>query len=168
MRTLIVLCLLIASVSKAEVAQTLEMSNRTRNKTGVTSGFGNPFPSILGLNLGYHLNDFLKGTVGYGELSVSSGESKASVRTLGAGADVFVPGWSLTPTAGLHISKVDVSNSGGAELSVQGIEESTTMTYAQAGFDWQAQGGFNLGIGAVAGLTGAKASGSYMNLGWFF
>jgi len=165
------LVLMMASVAQAEINKEMrtEMpSNRASKKIGITTGFGNPFPSILGINANYHLNDFLKASVGYGEISVSSFESTAKVTTMGAGVDAFVPGWSFSPTAGLHASKVDVSNSGGAELSVQGIEESTTMTYAQAGLDWQSQGGFNIGLGQVVGLSGGKGSGSYLNLGWYF
>lgn len=154
----------------AEVNQSIatDESNRQSNKMGVTTGFGNPFPSILGMSLNYNLTDLLRVSGGYGEVSVSAGDSNAKVTTLGGGVDVLVPGWSFSPMAGVHVSKVDVSGSNGAELSIQGIKKSTTLTYAQLGLDWQSQGGFNFGAGAVAGLSGGSASGSYVNLGWFF
>lgn len=167
----VIFVLLLASIAKAETTQSLSTSmdsNRAGKKIGITTGFGNPFPSILGMNVNYNVTDWARATAGYGEISVSSGDSKASVTTLGAGADAFVPGWSLSPTAGLRISKVDVSNSGGAELEVQGVEKSTTLLYAQAGLDWQSQGGFNIGLGQVVGISGGKAAGSYLNLGWYF
>jgi hypothetical protein len=167
----VLFCLLLVSTvaAQAEVSQTMSMagtSNRLSKKVGITTGFGSPFPSLLGLNLNYHVTDYMKATAGYGEISVSSSDETAKVSTIGAGADFFIPGWSLSPTAGVHVSKVDVSKTAGADLSIQGIDESATIAYAQAGLDWQSSGGFNIGLGAVAGS--GKASGSYMNLGWYF
>lgn len=169
MKTMIAMILLMTSFANASVNQVRAgMSNRQANKIGITTGFGNPFPSILGMNLNYHVTDYLKASAGYGEISVSSMDEKAKVSTIGGGVDFMVPGWSLSPTAGLHVSKVDVSNSSNIDISVQGIEKSTTLTYAQAGVDWQAEGGFNIGVGGIAGLSGGSASGSYLSLGWFF
>jgi len=176
MKKVLFVLLLASFAQAAETTSTLEtegrlttkVSNRLAKKTGITTGFGSPFPSLLGLNVNYNVKDWLRANVGYGEISVSTFDSSAKVTTLGAGADALVPGWNLSPIAGLRVSKVDVSSSGGASVSVQGVEESTTLLYAQAGLDWQAQGGFNIGAGQVVGLSGGEASGSYLNLGWYF
>jgi hypothetical protein len=162
----------ISMTAKAEVSQTLKMekpgSNRQSNKMGITTGFGSPFPSLLGWNFNYHVTDFLKATAGYGQIKVTAMDAEASVTTIGGGVDAYVPGWSFSPTLGLHASKVNVTKSEGAEITVQGVEESANIFYAQAGLDWQAQGGFNIGVGQVLGLSGGKASGSYLNIGWYF
>jgi hypothetical protein len=170
MKTVLCILLLTSSLANAVGTSSAEkpQSNRLANKTGITTGIGNPFPSIFGVNVSYNVLDYLRASIGFGEISVSGIDSSASVKTTGIGADVMVPGWNLSPTAGLHISKVDVSASGGGSLSIQGIEESTTLVYAQGGLDWQAQGGFNLGLGQTVGLSGGDASGSYFNIGWFF
>lgn len=143
-------------------------SHRMNNKIGIGTGFGNPFPSIFGLNFGYNATDWLRIDAGFGELSVTSGASSASVKTYGAGADFLLPGWSFSPLGGLHVSSVDVSKSANADISVQGIDKSTTLIYAKAGIDWQSSGGFNFGAGAIAGLSGGSANGSYLSLGWYY
>ncbi len=153
---------------KASPMNSESASHRMNNKIGVGTGLGNPFPSIFGLNFGYNVIDWLRLEAGFGELSVTSGTSSASVKTYGAGADFMMPGWSFSPLGGLHVSSVDVSKSAGAELSVQGIDKSTTLIYAKAGFDWQSSGGFNFGAGAIAGLSGGSGNGSYLSLGWFY
>lgn len=153
----------------------METSARTRNRLGSYLAIGEPSPTLIGINLAYNITDFLRASVGYGSLTVTSGisidgsgtvttsESKAS--TFGLGVRGFVPGWSISPTVGLHYGHV--SYSGNPGLSVGGFNESGGHVYASLGVDWQAEGGFNAGLGFKQSFRSGIGSGVHLNLGWF-
>jgi len=145
-----------------------EMSHRMSSRLGVYTGvFNDPAPSILSLNAAYNLTDYMRLTAGVGRLSVSVLDAQASVTTLGVGAKAMVPGWSLTPTLGVHGATVIYSGTSGM-VSVGGVNGSTTHLYVSAGFDWQAKNGFNLGMGVNQSLNSQIGTSTYLSLGWFF
>ena len=153
------------NVSTEEVGIT---SNRMLRKAGVYLGvLGDPFPTLLGVNLGYNLTDFMRATAGLGRVSATIGTAEASATTLGAGTRFFVPGWSLSPSAGVSFAYVSVSQSGGAAVTVGNFTKSQAHIYANIGVDWQAASGFNVGAGYNLSFMGVGGM-PYLNLGWYF
>ena len=153
------------NVSTEEVGVT---SNRMLRKAGVYLGvLGDPFPTLLGVNLGYNLTDFMRATAGLGRVSATIGTAEASATTLGAGTRFFVPGWSLSPSAGVSFAYVSVSQSGGAAVTVGNFTKSQAHIYANIGVDWQAASGFNVGAGYNLSFMGVGGM-PYLNLGWYF
>ena len=159
-----------AMASDGELTSSLPNDNRTHTKFGTyLSILGDPAPTLVGINAAYNLTDFLRLHAGYGQVSVTDSvslngsqftSSTASMTTLGGGALAMVPGWNLTPVAGLSYSHVFLSGSGIFSVSPDNV-------YATVGVDWQAHSGFNLGAGFNMALAG-QSSGGYVNLGWFF
>lgn len=161
-----------ASHAKTETDSTMSteadlstFSNRQGNKLGVyMSVLGDPFPNLIGMNAAYNLTDYLRANLGYGKVSASIGESEASLTTIGAGAKGMVPGWSLTPVLGLNATYAMFS---GSAITVNNLSKSGLVPYLNVGLDWQAQGGFNVGLGTNVSFSDA-GSGGYLNLGYFF
>ncbi len=152
-----------AQAAEGESSSSIGFSNRMNNKVGVTIGVvGDPYPSILGVNGSYNVTDFLRGTLGYGEIEFLG----VKMTTIGAGATGFVPGWSITPIFGLHYS--NISTEGDGEIEIQGYRGSGGLLYTALGFDWQAGGGFNLGMGYNIPLSGTGPGTFYAAAGWFF
>lgn len=150
-------------------SETTVGSNRMLRKAGVYLGvLGDPFPTIVGVNLGYNAFDFARFTVGLGQVSASIGSAEASATTIGAGTRFFVPGWSLSPVAGLSFAYVAVSQKGGATLTVQNFTQSMAHIYANIGVDWQAASGFNIGAGYNLSFASGVGGLPYLNLGWYF
>lgn len=154
---------------------TLESSFRVERPYGFTIGIANPLPSIGGLNAAYTVNDWSRLELGYGEVEVTTGITfdnngiglqRRKASTIAAGADFMMPGWNLTPVAGVHIAKVDMSGPGSVEI--QGFKESGTHLYSTIGVDWQNKAGFKMGGGYQAVLSGPAVAGFYLNSGWFF
>jgi hypothetical protein len=166
------LWILILAVSFVTVAQaatsgestaTLETSNRMNKKIGVSVGIvGDPYPSIFGVNGSYNLTDFVRASLGYGEVEIFGN----SLKTIGLGATAFVPGWSLTPTFGMHYSNITAEGDG--ELEIQGYKGSGNLAYTSLGFDWQAHNGFNISSGYNIPITGRGDGNVYASAGWFF
>ncbi len=127
---------------------------------------GDPFPTLVGVNLAYNVFDFLRATAGLGQVSASVGNSSASATTVGAGARFLVPGWSLSPVAGLSLAYVGYSSTGGA-LSVGGFDSGGLHAYASLGIDWQTASGFNVGAGYNLSTKAGVGGMPYLNLGWF-
>jgi hypothetical protein len=87
--------------------------------------------------------------------------TEASMTTLGVGALATVPKWNLSPVAGLSYSRVFTSGSGTFNVNENNV-------YATVGADWQANSGFNAGVGYNAALTSKGFSNAYFNIGYFF
>ncbi|MBX3018727.1 MAG: hypothetical protein KF767_12615 [Bdellovibrionaceae bacterium] len=165
------------SISEAAVSGESVMSAREDNKMGAYVAIGRPFPQLLGFNVAYNVNDRIRVNVGHGEMSVATGfgfdgqnltVSEAKLTTIGLGAEYFFTDWAMRPTAGLSISQNTYSGPEGG-LSVNGVGASGTLLVANAGFDYQSKGGFNLGLGLqniVAGNAGG--GGFYLAGGYFF
>ncbi len=151
-----------------------DVSNRMKNRLGAYLAFREPAPTIIGLNLAYNPFDFLRVSAGYGKLTVTSSIScynnnctttEASATTLGFGARAFVPGWSFSPSVGLHYGHVSYDGEG---LEVGGFTESGGHIYTTLGVDWQAKGGFNGSLGYQRSLKGDVGGAVYLSAGWFF
>lgn len=160
---------------EAGTSLTSAPSNRSAKKLGVYLGYGEPAPTVLGINVAYNLADFVRLRAGYGKLSSGTSVSvggqtfdlgEASTTTLGAGARFSVPGWNLTPTAGIHFA--NVSYTGNGLTTVGGFNESGSHVYSTLGVDWQAQSGFNAGLGYQFSFKSGADNGLYLNAGWFF
>lgn len=148
-------------------------SNRVRRRFGVYAGFfGDPFPTIIGLNAAYNALDFLRLTAGFGQvsssLSLGGQDASATATTFGAGARFLVPGWSLSPMAGLSFAYVDVTQSGGMTMTVNNFATSGAHVYGSLGLDWQASSGFNVGAGYNLSFKSGVGGQPYLNLGWYF
>lgn len=153
------------------------MSAREDNKIGAYVAIGRPFPQLLGFNVAYNVNDRIRVNAGHGEMSIATGlsfdgnslsVSEAKLTTIGLGAEYFFTDWAMRPTAGLAISQNNYSGPEGG-LNVQGIGSSGTLLVANAGFDYQSQGGFNLGLGLQNVIAGnATGGGFYLAGGYFF
>lgn len=156
------------------IFDTTEPSARMSNRAGAYIGIlGDPFPTLLGVNLGYNVTDFMRVSVGGGRVSASIGDgvgdgASASATTFGVGTRFFVPGWSISPTVGLGAAYVAVSQSGGLSVSVQNFNSSGGHIYGNLGVDWQMKGGFNAGLGYNLSFRSGIGGSPYLDLGWFF
>lgn len=145
-------------------------SNRMEHKFGFHLGLlGDPFPTLLGLNLDYNVVDWARVTAGYGSVSADVTGGKLTATTFGAGVRAMVPNWNVTPVVGLSFASVSVSASGTAVTGdVGGFSASASHLYATFGIDYQAGIGFNVGAGYNLSLKSGVGGLPYINLGWFF
>jgi hypothetical protein len=75
-----------------------------------------------------------------------------------------MPGWSLSPTLGVHYAHVisegltyaGFGSTGGGHVSLS------------LGADYQSRSGFNAGLGYSLSLRSGVPGSMYANLGWFF
>lgn len=150
-------------------------SSRSAKRLGAYLGIGEPAPTLIGINLAYNVTDFLRASAGYGSLSVATSLSfgsdgsltanEASAKTFGVGVRGLVPGWSVSPTVGLHFAHVSYSGAGG--LTVGGFQESGSHIYGSLGVDWQASFGLNLSAGYNYSFKSGIGGSAYLNAGWF-
>ncbi|MBY0469778.1 hypothetical protein K2X30_01330 [bacterium] len=177
MKNLILAVLLLSSVSSlgwaAEGTSSSQVSDRMTNKVGIYLGVGDPAPTLLGVNVAYNVFDFMRATAGFGQLTTTSGidlttgnTTQASSTTIGFGSRFFVPGWSLSPTAGLHFASV--SYSGNGSVTVGGFQRSGSHVYGSLGVDYQAKSGFNASAGMTMSFASGVGTAFYVNAGWFF
>jgi hypothetical protein len=182
--TLLVLCLSYlfpfatfaaeTGVSAAEIPS----MNRSSKKLGAYFGIQDPSPTVLGMNVAYNVTDFMRVSVGYGNIETTTGATitsdgtstmvvtrEAKATTIGAGARFMMPSRNLTPTAGLHVARIDYSGSGG--LEVGGFKESGTHVYGSIGVDWQARSGFNAALGYNVSISPSGHGSVYANAGYF-
>jgi hypothetical protein len=149
---------------------------RDQKKFGVYLGFGTPYPSLLGLNVGYNMSD-LRITAGYAELEATTSlvynnstgwsEQKAKASSYDTGVEYyFMHGESWRPVAGVHVGYVDISGKGG--ISIQGFKKDTVHAYANAGIDYMSQGGYQFGVGYNQGFVSNGDGSIYLNTGRFF
>lgn len=167
--------LLCSALAQAEVgtsSYTTEMSARSERKLGASLGLGDPSPAVLGINVHYNVTDYLRASLGYGNMTMTTGLSlsssglsttESSMTTIGGGLRAMMPGWVVTPTAGLHFAMVNVS--GG---TINGFSGSGSHVYGALGVDYQAKSGFNASLGLSQSFRAGAGNGFYLNLGWFF
>ena len=161
-----------AMPSEGTSTATSEVSHRSEKKIGAYLGLlGDPHPSILGFNAAYNVLDYMRASVGFGRVSVSTmtlnnqgalATQDTSMTTIGVGSRFFLPGLSLTPTAGLGYSHVFFSSTGNFASDYK-----ANNIYVNAGFDWQAANGFNMGGGLNVSMNNAAPTAPYLNLGYF-
>ena len=163
-------------------------SGRTDRRFGVYAAFGEPTASLIGGNVGFNAFNFLRLHAGYGVTTLDAntlssygvaipagyaafGNSvSVSVRNIGVGAQLLVPGWTLTPVAGLkYISSSAVLNAFGISLP---LINATTFV-AEFGLDWQTSVGFYVAGGwqipvssSLSLLVGVGSP--YVCAGWYF
>lgn len=152
----------------AEESQVQKLLSRADRRLGFYLGvFGDPFPIPAGLNFAYNVINFARVNVGYGYISLSSVGLKAS--TLGGGAKFFVPGWELSPVAGINFARVNIKADGWIfERFKEKLQTSKSHAYLNFGADWQAKSGLNLSLGYSMSLLNPWIGFPYLNFGWFF
>lgn len=149
---------------------------RDQKKIGVYLGLGTPYPSLIGVNVGYNISD-LRITAGFAELETTTSltyssangwsEEKAKASTYDAGVEYyFMHGESFRPVAGLHVGYVDVSGKG--EISIQGFKKDTVHAYANIGIDYMSQSGYQFALGYNQGIVANGSGNIYVNTGRFF
>lgn len=163
-------------IAQQSVAIDGSASARLARKIGFYVGVVNePAPSLLSVNAGYNVTDYLRLSAGLGRISSSlsttdslgnSASIEGSATTLGAGARFMVPGWSLTPTVGLHAAHVFYS--GTPMITLGGFDQNGGHVYVSGGLDYQSKGGFNLGLGINKSFKSEIGNSAYLNMGWFF
>jgi hypothetical protein len=86
---------------KTATSSTAIPSNRSTHIVGgYLSLWGDPFPTTTGINVAYNVYDFLRVNLGFG----SDASDVFRLSTVGLGAKLFMPGWSLSPTVGMNLS----------------------------------------------------------------
>jgi hypothetical protein len=150
-------------------------SIRSEKRIGAYLGLlGDPHPTLAGFNVAYNLNDMMRASVGMGKISAGASVSvndeaitaeETSMTTIGAALKFMVPGWNLTPSGSLGYSHVSMSstNGGGFEL----LDYKANNFYVGLGGDFQAENGFNVGLGLNVSVNGAAPTAPYINLGYF-
>jgi hypothetical protein len=158
----------LSTISQARAASeaTSQEAIRDNKRIGFyLSGLGDPFPSIVGINVAYNVLDELRLSAGLGEAIF--GES------VGFGVKyIILPERPVSPVMGLGITRtriVDVF--GGIFGGTPGPDDILVSGNFSAGADWQTDFGFNLGLGA-SWIFATEEIGirvlPYINIGWFF
>lgn len=164
------------SFAQENVISTKAGDVRDQKHYGVYLGLGTPYPSLLGINVGYNISD-LRITAGYAELETTTSlsynnstgwtEEKAKAASYDAGVEYyFKHGQSWRPVAGVHVGFVDISGKGG--ISVDGFKKDTVHAYANAGIDYMSQGGYQFAVGYNQGFISNGGGSVYVNTGRFF
>jgi hypothetical protein len=153
-----------------------EVSNRMGHRLGLYLGVGEPAPALLGMNAAYNVTDFFRASAGFGKVSAVSGISidgsgsmattESSATTVGFGGKLFVPGWNISPTAGLGFAHLSYSGTPGF-FSVGGFKESGNHVYASLGADYQAKSGFNAGLGLTQSFRSDVGTHFTVTAGWY-
>lgn len=134
-------------------------SNRMNDRLGgYVSLFGDPYPATFGANVAYNVYDFLRVNGGVG----TDRTNNVSATSFGIGAKAMVPGWPLTPIAGINWANTSVPNNS----NVRGIQSGNHF-YANAGLDWQTTFGVNIGAGWNQPLVSNASGLVYLNAGFF-
>lgn len=142
---------------------------------GASVGLGDPFPGLLGINVGYNLNKDIRLTAGYAEVEVTTsisftgnGFESESIKatTMAAGAEYLFTDWAVRPVVGLKAGYFAVEGKG--EISLNGFEGSKGYAYSNLGIDYIAQGGFHAAVGMNMALANASGTGFYTNLGYYY
>lgn len=144
-------------------------------KFGAFVAIGNPYPSLLGLNGAYNIDNHIRAVAGYGEVEVTSSiqfsgnsitESKVKAQTYSLGADYLFREAGLRPLVGGRVGYFSVSGDG--DISLNGFDKSGAYFYSDVGVDWIAGNGFNVGAGLNVALLGASGTSFYANMGYYF
>ena len=142
---------------------------------GTYVAFGTPYPSLVGINAAFNMDEHMRASIGYGEIEVTSSltftangveEQKIKAQTYSAGMDyLFLDTWAH-PVLGAHAGYFSVTGNG--EFEIQGIKKSTGLLYGTVGVDHTAANGFNIGTGFNVAVLGGHGLNYYVNLGYFF
>ncbi len=181
MKNVLITALILLSHSQLCSAQENSVSARVadvrdQHQYGVYLGFGTPYPSLMGLNVGYNVSDF-RVTAGFAELETTTSlsfdsttgwtQEKMKATTYDVGTEYyFKRGQSWRPLVGVHVGYVDISGRG--SLSINGFGEDTLHAYANVGLDYMSQGGYQFAIGYNQGFLQNGNGSIYVNTGRFF
>lgn len=144
-------------------------SARSKARLGLILGYNSPYPSEWGYNAGFNLGDIARLSGGYGTYEVSVANSSLELKTIGGQLNFFLPNMNFTPTIGVGYAKVTATVRGSVGgLDSFGFTASDNHTYVSAGFDWQTDGGFQLGAGWNHSLKSGTEGAVYAQIGWFF
>jgi hypothetical protein len=124
--------------------------------------WGDPYPSNLGVNIAYNVEDFVRINVGVGS---NTPGTNFKIDTVGAGVKLFVPTWSLSPSVGFNIANSSGNSSN--QKAVFGFDPSGTRAYVNAGFDWQTNVGLYFAAGYAQSLRNGEGGSFYANGGIF-
>ncbi len=150
---------------------------REQKKYGVYLGIGTPYPSLLGINVGYNISSDVRVTAGYAELEATTSlsydsstgwqEEKVKASTYDLGAEYyFMKGQNWRPVAGLHMGYVDISGKG--DMTINSFKKDTVHAYVNAGVDYVSRNGYQFAIGFNQGVVENTNGSIYVNAGQFF
>lgn len=162
---------------KKKPLKKVSRSNAVGAYTRTTAPFGidlcygtaQPFGTIFGARLSYHITDWLKVGAGYGYLPLII----ASTSSIGGGIAFFYPEWRISPFVGVdyHVISGSISSELQALIpGATGTNISTNVLSFPFGVDWQTEGGFHLAVlfAAVSGANGFGISTFSAQAGWYF
>ncbi len=124
--------------------------------------WGDPYPSNVGVNIAYNVEDWIRINIGVG--SNTPGQN-FKIDTVGAGVKLLVPTWSLSPTLGINLA--NSSGNSSSQKSVFGFDPNGTRAYANAGLDWQTNLGVYIAAGYAQSLRTGEGGSFYANAGIF-
>ena len=129
------------------------------------------------MNLGVNIRDFLRLSGGYGTFTSSTlfanagiplGEESLRFTSYGGGARLLVPGWSLSPSAGLSYVHVKVASSTSGIVASEFGGGAGGHAHAAVGLDLTLRFGLHAAAGWNHSLKPGIGGMPYLNLGWFF
>lgn len=143
---------------------------------GLYLSIGNPYPTPLGINFGYHLTPGFRLGLGYGEVShteqvLTKGRYTQESRTVGeaivlSGDFIFSEQTDARPTVGLKLSRLNYHQPRDARSSSRHFD--STYAYTSIGLDYLDSIGFYLGTGLNVAVIGASGANFYLNTGYFY
>lgn len=159
--TLFVICVAPAFAAESIVDTTVG-SPRARAHTGLILGLNDPVPAVFGASIAYNLFDFARLQAGIGRFNSDYNYGGTTITTksftYAFGARFFLPGWQLTPMAGVSW----------ATIQTEGFPNDDHHTSVSVGVDWQMPMGLDLAAGYNQSFEKAIGGLPFVNVGWFF
>lgn len=150
------LALLVSGPAHAERYESL----RRERKIGAMLGILDPYPSLLGLTLGYNTSTSLRLELGVGRQNLEL----SHVTTWAVGMKFFVPHWNLTPWGSVHFASVGHEG----RDPILGFTRSGSHGYAGLGLEYLTPSGFTASLGYHVSTKGNALSQPMLSVGWFF
>jgi hypothetical protein len=155
--SLLLACLLfVGPAARAERRESL----RKEKTLGAMVGLLDPYPSLIGLTVGWQTSTTLRLELGVGRQNLEL----SHVTTWAAGVKFFVPHWDLSPWASVHFASVSHD---GAD-PILGFSRSGTHAYAGLGLEWLTETGFTASVGYHVSTKGTASSQPMLAIGWYF
>lgn len=154
-------------------------NNREVHRFGVYGSLiGEPYISIVGVNVGINPTAFMRVIAGFGQWTptftyTDGTKEQVRITTYGFGAKFMLPEANFTPFIGIHYGNMSFSHVN-KTISTgtygYGGEASISFPYVSVGLDWTAStgfyfaAGFSKPIGVLAHVQGLP----FLSIGWFF
>jgi hypothetical protein len=135
-------------------------SIRAERRLGALVGIVDPYPSLIGLLVGWQFSASLRGELGVGRQNLDL----SHLTTWAVGVKFFVPHWNLSPFASVHVAAV--SHEGATPI--MGFSRSGAHAYGGIGVEWMTEEGFTAGLGYRVSTKGSTSSMPMLEVGWFF